>query len=34
MNINRFFEKQGIKVLDASHVIEKITTTGGDKTTK
>jgi RIO kinase 1 len=34
MNIKRFFEKQGIKVLDASHVIEKITTTGGDKTTK
>jgi RIO kinase 1 len=34
MNINRFFEKQGIKVLDASHVIEKITTTGGDKITK
>jgi RIO kinase 1 len=28
MNINRFFEKRGIGILDASHIIEKIT---GDK---
>jgi RIO kinase 1 len=25
LNVNRFFEKRGIKVIDASRLIEKIT---------